>query len=81
MVSPDLEDKVPVDSANRNWLADYGGAGILYCLAGLSVLLLPRFDSSQVALHVPNCELFVGRSKYKESGLVGLELRPKSTLT
>ena len=46
MVLPDLEDKVPVDSAKRNWLADYGRAGILYCQAGLSVLLLPRFDSS-----------------------------------
>ena len=46
MVLPDLEDKVPVDSTKRNWLADYGRAGILYCLAGLSVLLLPRFGSS-----------------------------------
>ena len=26
-----------------------------------------RFDSSQVGLHVPNCELFGGRSSYKES--------------
>ena len=37
---PDLEDKAPVDSPKLNRLADYGGAGILYCQAGLSVLLL-----------------------------------------
>ena len=39
-----------------------------------------RFDSSQVGLHVPNCELFVGRSKYKESGLVGLEVWPETLI-
>ena len=26
-----------------------------------------RFDSSQVGLHVPNCELFAGRAPSKES--------------
>ena len=46
MVSPDLEDKATVDSAKRNRLADCGGAETLYCQAGLSFLLLPRFDSS-----------------------------------
>ena len=45
MVLLDLEDQVPVDSPKRNRLANYGGAGILYCQAGLSVLLLLRFDS------------------------------------
>ena len=28
---PDLEDKVPIDSAKRDWLADDGRAGTLYC--------------------------------------------------
>ena len=27
-----------------------------------------RFDSSQVGLHVPNCELFAGRSQYRPAG-------------
>ena len=30
MVLPDLENKVPVDSTKRNWLADDGRAGTLY---------------------------------------------------
>ena len=29
-----------------------------------------EFDSSWVGVHVPNCELFGGRSRYKESSLV-----------
>ena len=29
-----------------------------------------RFDPAHVGLHVPNCELFGGTSKYKESGLL-----------
>ena len=29
-----------------------------------------RDELARVGLHVPNCELFAGMSKYKESGLV-----------
>ena len=34
-------------------------------------LLLPATLAQHVGLHVPNCELFAGKSRYKESSLVG----------
>ena len=44
-----------------------------YCPTDGVHRIIYRFESSQVGLDVPNYELFGGKSRYKESRVVGLD--------